>query len=332
MFMFQQTSASGARRVLQAGGEVHVAEARQRARGQVRRRQIGVVEVAVGRVEVQIEVQEPGARFAQIAGHRRQQGAGADHIAPRPLALQRLPEPQQRRPPAVEMGGLLDEPGGHAGRRLAPGRGAVREQGFKLLPADGVRGDEVMVDEAVAPEDVEEGKGQGGIAAGKGLEVEIGRLRRGRADGIDHHHLAGRLAQPVLVGVRRRGRGIRAPHHDACRVTGRARVEAVQARPVDIIQRHLAGHVADRVGDDLGGAEAVEEAHREEEGEERDGAGVMGVDDGVRPGGRWICLKRSAMAARAASHETGSKRPSPFGPTRRSGRVRRACGSRHSRL
>jgi hypothetical protein len=45
-----------------------------------------------------------------------------------------------------------------------------------------------------------------------------------------------------------------------------------------------------------------------------------------------IRLKRPAIAASAASHETGSNRPSPLGPTRRSGRVRRASGSRHSRL
>ena len=64
-------------------------------------------------------------------------------------------------------------PGGHAGRRFAPGRGAVREQGLEFLPAHGVRRHEVNVDQAVTPEDMQEGKGQRGIAAREGLEVEV---------------------------------------------------------------------------------------------------------------------------------------------------------------
>src|SRR5919106_692163 len=43
-------------------------------------------------------------------------------------------------------------------------------------------------------------------------------------------------------------------------------------------------HVADGVGDDLGGADAVEEAHREDEGEHRQRGGIVGVDDSVWAG------------------------------------------------
>ena len=44
----------------------------------------------------------------------------------------------------------------------------------------------------------------------------------------------------------------------------------------------MPSQVADAVGNDLGGPEPVEEAHREEVGEQREGAAVVGVDDRVR--------------------------------------------------
>jgi hypothetical protein len=37
-----------------------------------------------------------------------------------------------------------------------------------------------------------------------------------------------------------------------------------------------------------------------------------------------IADRRAAIASSASSHEAGSKRPAPFGPTRRSGRDKRS--------
>jgi hypothetical protein len=48
----------------------------------------------------------------------------------------------------------------------------------------------------------------------------------------------------------------------------------------------VSGLVADRVRVDLGRAQPVEEPQREEVGEEREGAGVVSVQDRVRAGGR----------------------------------------------
>ena len=112
--------------------------------------------------------------------------------------------------PAVEVRRLFDESGRYARRRLTPGRGAVSEQRLELLPADGMRRDKVRVDQAIAPEDVEQSEGQSRVAAGERLEVEISGLRRPVRIGSTTI-FAWRLAEPVLVGVRPRSRGI-GPH------------------------------------------------------------------------------------------------------------------------
>ena len=142
---------------------------------------------------------------------------------------------------------------------------------------------------------------------------------------------AGGLRQPVLVGVGRRGRRVRAPDQDACGVAARCADRSRSAeRAVDVVERDVAGLVADRVGVDLGRAEPVEEPEPEGVGEQRAGAGVVGVQDRLgrrRPS--TMSLQRAAISAIASSQLTGSKRPSPLAPPRRSGAVSRACGSRH---
>ena len=67
-----------------------------------------------------VEVIEAGAGLADIAGHRRQQRAGAHDVAAHGLPLQPLAEPQQRRPAAVAARRLLDQPRRHAGLPLRP--------------------------------------------------------------------------------------------------------------------------------------------------------------------------------------------------------------------
>src|ERR1700719_1285275 len=52
------------------------------------------------------------------------------------------------------------------------------------------------------------------------------------------------------------------------------------------MQSHVPRHVADAVGADLGRAEPIEETHRKEVAHERDGAAVVRIQDGLRPGAR----------------------------------------------
>lgn len=116
------------------------------------------------------------------------------------LTLEPEAKPEERRSLAVYMSGLLDEPGGNAGCGLPPGGGAVCQHGFEFVPAHRMRRHEVIVDQVVAPEDVQEGKGQGGIAAGKGLQVQIGSLRRRGTHGIEDDDPPWCFVQAAVVG------------------------------------------------------------------------------------------------------------------------------------
>ena len=154
-----------------------------------------------------------------------------------------------------------------------------------------MRPEEVEVREALSGDDVQEREGEGGVAPGEGLEVEICGIGGRGAHRVDDDHGGRRLRQPVLVGVwRRRGR-VCAPDEDAGRVASGQRVEAHERGAVHVLERHVPGLVADRVRVDLGGPEPVEEAEREEVRQEREGAGVVRVQDRVRPDGRLDSLQ-----------------------------------------
>ena len=210
-----------------------------------------------------VEVQESRAGAADVARQCGQHPDGAHDVAAARLALQPLTHPEQRRPAPVGARGVLDQARRHAGLLLGPGGRAGLEQGLELVVAEHVLCHEGLVDEAVPANHVREREGQRRIAAGAELEIRVGRGGGRGADRVDHDHLAARLAQPVVVGVRRARRGIRAPHEDALRGRRRLGVEAFLARAVDVRQRHVPGVVADGVRLHFGRAEAVEEALRE---------------------------------------------------------------------
>ena len=67
----------------------------------------------------------------------------------------------------------------------------VVQQRLEFLPADGVASDEVAVDQAVAPEHVEQREGEGRVAAGERLQVQVGGLGRLGADRVDDDFGAG---------------------------------------------------------------------------------------------------------------------------------------------
>ena len=268
------------RRVFQTRRQLHLAEARRAA---VQRRAAQIVAVD-SLPAAAVEVEQPGAGLAEIAGGGRQQRAGAHHVAAALLPLQPLAQPEQGGAGAVEARRLLDQGRRDSRLRRAPGGGAGRERRFQRAPADGVGVEERPVDQPVAGQHVEHGEGEGGVAAGEGLEVQVGPFGRGVADGVDDDHRARRLLQPVLVLVRGRGGRVRAPDHDAARVPGGARVEPDDGTADDVIEGDVAGHVADGVRLDLPRAEPPQEAQREVAGDEGTGAGVMRVHDLLRAG------------------------------------------------
>ncbi len=112
--------------------------------------------------------------------------------------------------------------------------------------------------------------------------MDVRLSRGGGADGIDDDDLAGRLRQPMIMGMRRRCVRVGAPYDDAPRLLGRSRIKAVERGTVHVSQGDVAGHVADRVRSHLRGAQAMKEAHRRDAREQRDGSRVMGIEDRPR--------------------------------------------------
>ena len=102
----------------------------------------------------------------------------------------------------------------HALRRVLPH--AIDQR----LVADGVARHVVVIDEAVADDDVHHGERERGVAGGFDLKVPVGRLRRARPDRIDDDDLRAaplRLADKRPV-VQVRDDRVRAPQHDEAAV------------------------------------------------------------------------------------------------------------------
>ncbi len=230
-----------------------------------------------------VEVIEPGAGLADIAAGGAEQRHRAEDIAAQRLPLQPLAQPQQRRAFGEGARRPFDIGRRHAGLRLAPLRRAGCQQRLHLVPADAVGGEELPVDQAVALHHMQHGEGKRAVGARPHLQIEIGRLRRAMAHGIDDDAEGLRLLEPMLVGVRRAGRRVDAPEQSAGGVLDAAGIEAGAGAAVDVFQRLVPRGVADGVGLHLAGAQPVEEAHGEAAGDDGAGPGVVGMPDRGRP-------------------------------------------------
>ena len=167
---------------------------------------------------------------------------------------------------------------------------------------------------------VDHGEGERRIAAGEGLEVNIGLLGGGVADWIDDDHRAGRFLEPLLVLVRRGGRGVRAPDDDAsarpsrcadrsrsprCRWHSRAPHDRPCCRPCRAPPRGRRAGRGSAWGNCSRSASRCRCSARARSCRRRRLSAIS--------------LKRVAIAPMASSHETGSKRPFPLAPARLSG-------------
>ena len=99
--------------VFQPCGKIHMADARPLSTQE--RRSGQPVVVGAGDAGRAVEVVEPRTRFADVAGQRGQEPAGAHDVAARGLPLQPLAGPQQRGAGAVQMRGAFDQGGRHTG-------------------------------------------------------------------------------------------------------------------------------------------------------------------------------------------------------------------------
>ena len=119
-----------------------------------------------------------------------------------------------------------------------------------------VRGEEGPIDAACRPYGMQHGESERAVGPGVELQMHVGRRRRLVTNGIDDDLGDGRLGEPILMHMRRRGRRIGAPDHHAFRAVDGARVEAARRFSVHQLQRHVACLVAHRVRVDLGRADA----------------------------------------------------------------------------
>jgi hypothetical protein len=120
------------------------------------------------------------------------------------------------------------------------------------------------IEQAIAAQDMQQGKGQGGIAAGEGLEVEVGLLRGLVADRVNDDRLWDRM-HPVPVNVRRTRRRVGPPHEQTIRILRGARIKSREGVAEGIRERDLPGHVANRIRGHFDRPKAVEEAEGEAE-------------------------------------------------------------------
>ena len=284
------------------------------------------------RESLPLRYRNPRAGAADVARQCGQHPDGAHDVAAARLALQPLAHPEQRGAAPVGARGVLDQARWHAGLRLGPGRrqpraGArARRSRARAPPRRPSTRPSLRITCANAKASAASlpGRSWRYVSAAAAVGVRIGSITITwpRASLSQWSCACGALAEGF------------APHtrmHSADR--RRLGVEAFQARAVDIRQRHVPGVVADGVGLDFRRAEAVEEAL---------GEGAVDQRAGARCSARLGCSPRRAPArstpgARAMAEIASATRParsaaSPFGPTRRSGVVRRSSGSMNAPL
>ena len=204
-------------RVLEAVHEVHVADRVGRVGAEVRRGEVVLVDAArLGSVEVE----EARARPAEVARHGRQERAGADRRCrrsagaggPARARAARGRGRRARRPP-------------RSGRPARPS--PPRPTRACTAASSGSSSSQPTVCSPTKPSSTSpsrattcrRAKARAASLPGNGWRWRSAGCGRRGPHRVDDDHPRRRLGQPVLVGVRRRRRGVRAPDEDAGRVT-----------------------------------------------------------------------------------------------------------------
>jgi hypothetical protein len=274
-----------------------------------------IVVVTAPHGPVEIEIIEARAGLAKIARSCGEHGTRPKRVAAIRLALHPLAEPEERRTLPIEVGRGFDLRRWHIRHRFPPGGRAGVQHRLDLLPPQHMLGDEGPIQQAISAQHMQERKGQGRIAAGEGLQVEVGLLCRLVTDRVnDNGRLRDRM-HPVPVDVRRTRRRVGAPHEQTVRLRCGAGIKSREGVAQSIRERDLPGHVANRVRSHFDRPEAVEEAEGEGEGQARKCPGIMGMEDGLRP-----MLRdngREALGNRLHGVVPGDRRETtrPFGAT-----------------
>ena len=145
-------------------------------------------------------------------------------------------------------------------------------------------GYEVSLKKSVSVQNVQQAEGESCISSRKRLEVEVGLGRGLRPDWINNDLLGWRVRQPMLVRMWGGMGRVCAPDQNTARVRGSAGVKADGRTAEQQPPGNMSGHIADRVRLDFGCTQAVKETQGKHIGQQRQRAGVMGMNDGFRAG------------------------------------------------
>lgn len=128
-----------------------------------------------------------GAGFTEVAGGRTQVDDGQAVLDALRMVLDAPSVPGHRPASAREGPGDLDDlGGGDAADVRGPLGGVGGDGGAHLVPAGGVLGEELLVGEPLADDDVQYGIEEGGVGAGLEGDVDVGGARDGRLARVDH--------------------------------------------------------------------------------------------------------------------------------------------------
>ena len=175
---------------------------------------------------------EPTAAVGPRAHERRQHGERAVEHRSVLVVLGADQGADRGRPDRAVVGReRLDDRGVETTDRTRPLRRPAGDVGGQFVEAEGVGGDPVGVDQAVADQYVHHRQHQGDVGARQRLDELVGGVGRGRADRVDHDQLGARGSRGLdgrpEVAVRQPGVG--APQQDQPAVTQLQRVETEAA-------------------------------------------------------------------------------------------------------
>ena len=148
-------------------------------------------EAAAGRVR------RAAARVLPVAGHAGQRVQQPDRVAAAGVALHAHRAADPGRPRRRDAPAELDDPLlGEAGqRRHAVGR-ELEDALAERLPADGVRGQVLVVLRAHVDDHPQQSERERGVGAGQRRQMLVGALGGARAQRVDRHHVRAALAAP----------------------------------------------------------------------------------------------------------------------------------------
>ncbi len=277
----------------------------------------------------------PGLPRLPVKATRR--GKRAKDIAAAWLALDALPEPEQRGALAISQRGRDDlVPPARRRACAARGRRHAVDRGISSSAPATCAVDERLIDAPVRTQHVQKREGESGIGAGRQLQMNVGGACGAVADRVDDDDLCPGLAAPpsarTCSGAEPNERGF-APQIR----THRASLAVRGSKPSSELPNTSSSAMWPALLHTVSGSTSVAPMRLNRRigkpaADQSDRAGIVGVHDAARRPRFDQPTKTRGDFAERVLHEIGVKAPSPFAPTRFSGCDSRRPASRQAPL